>query len=160
MKFIRLSAPAADQFVDGGFQLATLVKPQAKPAIEAPVIMASAPADTSASRARLAGDAEPDAEPRASRPVSDMVHVASYSLPEKPAAKSASPKLPPVAAATSQPVPKPARKVTATKPVKPATADPLSPLPAAKPKAKGDAPSAGATKATDSKRNSKESGSD
>ena len=28
VKFIRLSAPNADQFVDGGFQLATLVAPQ------------------------------------------------------------------------------------------------------------------------------------
>src|SRR5689334_14581613 len=36
VRAIRLSAPTADQFVDSGFQLATLVKPDAKPAIEAP----------------------------------------------------------------------------------------------------------------------------
>ena len=41
VKFIRLSAPNADQFVDGGFQLATLVAPQKTPAIEAPVVLAS-----------------------------------------------------------------------------------------------------------------------
>ena len=34
VKFIRLSAPSADQFVDGGFQLATLVAPQKKPSID------------------------------------------------------------------------------------------------------------------------------
>ncbi len=43
VKFIRLSAPNADQFVDGGFQLATLVAPQKRPAIDAPVVLASAP---------------------------------------------------------------------------------------------------------------------
>ena len=43
VKFIRLAAPNADQFVDGGFQLATMVAPQMRPAIEAPVVLASAP---------------------------------------------------------------------------------------------------------------------
>ena len=159
VRFIRLSAPSADQFVEGGFQLATLAKPEARPAIEAPVIMASAPAASSASGPRLAGDAGPEAAPRPSRPVSDMVHVASYSVPEQPAAKAVPPKPPPTAAAALPPAPKPARTAPATKPVKTATADPLSPLPATKPKAKGDAPAAG-SKAAESKRNAKESGSD
>ena len=45
--FIRLSAPTADQFVEGGFQLATMAKPDAKPVIEAPVVLASAPIEHS-----------------------------------------------------------------------------------------------------------------
>ena len=159
VRFIRLSAPSADQFVEGGFQLATLAKPEARPAIEAPVIMASAPVEPSASQPRLAGDSAPEAAPRPSRPVSDMVHVASYSVPQKPVAKAAPPPLPPKAGATLPPVPKTARPAPATKPVKTATADPLSPLPAARPKAKGDAPAVD-SKATESKRNARESGSD
>src|ERR1043165_7520326 len=42
VKFIRLSAPNADQFVDGGFKLATLVAPPKRPAIDAPVVLAAA----------------------------------------------------------------------------------------------------------------------
>ncbi len=49
--FIRLSAPTADQFLEGGFQLATMVKPAPKPVIEAPIVLASAPVDQSVARA-------------------------------------------------------------------------------------------------------------
>ena len=138
VRFIRLSAPTADQFVDGGFQLATLVKPTPKPAIEAPVILASAPIEQSVGQPKLTGDAdEPGPAMRASRPVSEMVHVASYTVPEKPA--MATP-------AIAKPVAKPAvtsvrptRIQPATKTVKTATADPLAPLSSARPKAKGSA---------------------
>ncbi len=145
VKFIRLSAPSADQFVDGGFQLATLVKPLPRPAIEAPVVLASAPVDSSVAQPRFGGDANMPAETdqRASRPMSEMVHVASYSMPQRPA--------PAPARAITQ-LPKPAastvkaellggvKKTPATKPVKSATADPLAPLSLAKPKAKGERP--------------------
>ena len=141
VRFIRLSAPSADQFVDGGFQLATLVKPTPKPAIEAPVILASAPIDADVGQPRLTGDAdESDAALPRSRPVSEMVHVASYTVPQRRELTA-----PPAA----RPLPKPAvtgtkapRVSTATKPVKTATADPLAPLPSGKPKAKGSAPKA------------------
>ena len=57
VRFIRLSAPTADQFVDGGFRLATLATPQKKPAIEAPVVLASAPLEqTLPQQPRLTGD--------------------------------------------------------------------------------------------------------
>ena len=39
-----LSAPAAHQFVGGGFELARLIEPEKGPAFEAPVVLASAPA--------------------------------------------------------------------------------------------------------------------
>ena len=48
--FIRLSAPTADQFLEGGFQLASMVKPAPKTTIEAPIVLASTPC----SRARQA----------------------------------------------------------------------------------------------------------
>jgi hypothetical protein len=133
VKFIRLAAPNADQFVDGGFQLATLAAPRKRPAMEAPVVLASAQVEPE--QPRMGGDA--DEPPPASRPVGELMHVASYTVPERPAAdKPVPPK-----AATARPAPAPASKVpAATKPVKTATADPLAPLSAAKAKAKAGAP--------------------
>jgi len=130
VRFIRLSAPTADQFVDGGFQLATLVKPIPKPAIEAPVILAAAPVQQSVAEPKLTDDTD-EAHPQVSRPVSEMIHVASYTVPQQPAIKPA--------VTTSR-----ATKPPATKPVKTATADPLAPLPTGKAKAKGSAPKAAA----------------
>ena len=152
VKFIRLAAPTADQFVDGGFQLATLVAPPKKPAIEAPVVLASAPVEQAIpQQPGLAGDPA-DSRP-APRAASEMVHVASYSLPERQAATKPMMTTRPV---ISRPVAinpgsaKPLadkRAAAATKPAKTAMADPLAPLPSDKAKAKGGAPaaSAGAT---------------
>ena len=44
VKVLALSAPSADQFVEGGFQLARLGRPEPKLNVEAPVVLASAPA--------------------------------------------------------------------------------------------------------------------
>ena len=44
VKVLALSAPSADQFLDGGFALAKLVAPQEKVNLDAPVVLASAPA--------------------------------------------------------------------------------------------------------------------
>jgi hypothetical protein len=44
-----LSAPAADQFLKGGFELARLAQPERKVDFQAPVVLASAPAPTSKS---------------------------------------------------------------------------------------------------------------
>jgi len=148
VKFIRLSAPTADQFVDGGFQLASLAKPEAKPAIDAPVILAAAPVGQS-DRPKLARESvEPEAVPGPSRSPSEMMHVASFSVPERatttrPAVVRPTPArpLPPKANGVAV---KPLRTAPATKPVKTATADPLAPLSAEKPKAKGTASAASA----------------
>jgi hypothetical protein len=156
VKFIRLSAPNADQFVDGGFQLATLVAPQKRPAIETPVVLASAPISQQIpQKPRLIGDADQsDAIPHPSQPVSEMMHVASYSIPERASVpKPMTPKL-----VVTKPAPakvaavkvdsvstaKPLKSASATKPVKTATADPLAPLSVATAKAKGSAPAASA----------------
>jgi hypothetical protein len=121
-RFIRLSAPAADQFVEGSFQLAALVRPQPKPAIAAPVVLAAAPAEQSVVRPGLTSDsaeAQPPAIAKAKEPA-ELLHVASYSKPERrvdaPAKKPA-----PAKPAASKPI--------ASKPLKSASADPLAPLP-------------------------------
>jgi hypothetical protein len=44
VKVLALSAPSADQFLEGGFQLARLGRPDPTPAVDAPVVLASAPA--------------------------------------------------------------------------------------------------------------------
>ena len=120
VKVIRLSAPSADQFVESSFQLATLGKPETRPAIEAPVIYAAAPAPARREPVVTNDDGSGPALTRATRPLGEMMHVAGYSKPD--------PK--PVRAAT--------KPVAPLKPVKTATADPLGPLPGARTSAKSD----------------------
>jgi len=135
-RFIRLSAPSADQFVEGGFQLAALVRPQKRPAIEAPVVLAAAPAAETIARPVVTSDAD-DTPPPADvkrRDAADLLHTARYEKPAPLAEKKP---------------PKPASPVTA-KPVKTATADPLAPLPIAQASAKGGAPKSTPAKPKDS----------
>jgi hypothetical protein len=147
VKVIRLSAPSADQFVENSFQLATLAKPDATPAVEAPIVYASAPAPQRREPV-VTNDDDDGAVPastapapvRASRPLGEMMHVASFS---KPAVKAL-----PSVARTALPLPRtaarpelatPAKsKAPAAKPVKTATADRLGPLPGASTKTKSD----------------------
>src|SRR6185503_7767205 len=44
VKVLALSAPAADQFLGGSFELARLTQPERKVDFQAPVVLASAPA--------------------------------------------------------------------------------------------------------------------
>jgi hypothetical protein len=139
-RFIRLSAPSADQFVEGGFQLAALVRPNKRPAIDAPVVLAAAPAGRSLTRPITTSDAD-DTPPLAVDEASDpaeLLHTASYSKPDPVAQR------------------KPARPVepAATKPMKSTTADPLAPLPVPAASAKGGAPKSSPVKpkVTDSAR--------
>lgn len=134
VKFIQLSAPTADQFVDGGFQLATLVRPEPKPVVDAPVIMAAAPVDN-AGQPSLSDDAVAAVEPamKPSKAASDMIHVAGFTTAAKVKAETQDMPRPAVALP-----PKAVPAKPATKPVKTATTDPLSPLPGAKAKGKGD----------------------
>lgn len=124
--FIRLSAPTADQFLEGGFQLATMVKPAPKPAIEAPIVLASAPAEQGVARPPATSDgdvAKAGAAIRHPAPsAQDMMHIASY---ERPPAK-------PTAIDSPRPAQPRAAKPAATKATKVASVDALAPLPAAK----------------------------
>ncbi|HEU4499406.1 MAG TPA: hypothetical protein VFR60_08730 [Sphingomicrobium sp.] len=166
VKFIRLSAPTADQFVEGGFQLATMVAPQKKPVIEAPVVLASAPVEQAIpQRPRLTGDADrPEVATTTAKSPSEMMHVAGYTVPDKALAKPASIKpstikpsaVRSIAPGSAAAVDKPQKTGSATKTAKSTISDPLAPLPSAKPKAKGGAPAAFADGATSQSRTSKD----
>lgn len=139
VRVLALSAPSADQILGDKFQLARLVRPEQKPAVEAPVVLASAPAvprqlqpeaETAATGGQLLHEAglkiaEPSA-PRAAAPRADDgkpadVKIAATKPAEtKPSADSKK--------AGDKPVKPPAAAVT--KPVRTAKNDPLAPLPA------------------------------
>lgn len=159
VKVLALSAPSADQFLDGGFALAKLVAPQDKVDLDAPVVLAAAPADGPGPRIegrRQDGDSEPAEGVSAGQ----MLHVASLKRDIKPEARPiaeqavAAPK--PATAAVKpvgqKPTDKPTNKTAAAAkaPVrakaasassakgpaakgKPATSDPLAPLAPEKP---------------------------
>ena len=127
-RFIRLSAPSADQFVEGGFQLAAMVRPERRPAIEAPVVLAAARAGEAIARPVVTSDADDTPPPAVARrgDASELLHTASYAKPEALVARKPA---------------KPPSPVTA-KPSKSAAADPLAPLPGPTASAKGGAPKA------------------
>ena len=134
-RFIRLSAPSADQFVEGGFQLAAMVRPDKRPVIQAPVVLAAAPAEQSLARPLVTSDAD-NAPPTAvakRRDVTELLHIASYAKPDRTLEQK--PKMPAA----------PAR----AKPVKSATADPLAPLPGLAASANGGGPTPLAAKPKD-----------
>jgi hypothetical protein len=155
--FIRLSAPTADQFLEGGFQLATMTKPDAKPVIEAPVVLASAPVEHNVAQRPAASDgdeAKPVGAARTPAPsASDMMRVASYS--RSPVAAKTAP-------VTTDKAKTPAAKLSPARPAaakgtKVAAADALAPLPTAKAAAK--APASGGSSAVASiSRKTKDSG--
>ena len=130
VRVLALSAPTADQFLDGGFQLASLMQPQRRIELEAPVVLASASA--SGERPQVAG-VEQDSEEKveSSHAASDLLHVASLkrSAPERDAPARAS--APKAAAKKAGDKPSSAASDSMTKPLKTAKVDPLAPLPEA-----------------------------
>ena len=135
-RFIRLAAPSADQFVEGGFQLAAMVRPNSRPAIEAPVVLAAAPAGDSLARPVATSDADDAPPPAVAKrgDAAELLHTASYDRPAPLETRKPAKTQPPVT----------------VKPVKSATADPLAPLPPASASAKGGAPKSLPAKPKDS----------
>jgi hypothetical protein len=125
-RFIRLSAPSADQFVEGGFQLAAMVRPEKRPQIDAPVVLAAAPAPDRLTQPVVTNDSDnaPSARIAKRGDAADFLHSASFSKPESVAEPK---RIAPSATVTA-------------KPVKSATADPLAPLPTAAGSAKAGIP--------------------
>ena len=138
-----LSAPSAEQFLNGSFELARLTQPERQVDFQAPVVLASAPA--SESRAAPIGAPDTDETGAPAAPANtDLLHQASLKtdareVPAKPSA-GYSPQPgktftdQPVAAATPAPknsVDKPglAAAKAMTKPIRLAKIDPLAPLP-------------------------------
>lgn len=141
VKVLALSAPAADQFLDGGFALARLTKPAPQDQLEAPVVLAAAPADgpkpiVQGAPQRQADNGEGGVSAR------DLLSVASLRTAPPPSSRvTTNLTAKPASTVTADLKPKavPVRKLAASdvaaakpnkmaKPAKPA-GDPLAPLP-------------------------------
>jgi hypothetical protein len=133
-RFIRLAAPSADQFVEGGFQLAALVRPDRRPAIEAPVVLAAAPA---LAPQVVTNDGDDTPRPSVATPsdAADLLRTASY---ERPAALAAKKPAEPATAKRGLAVAKKPSKQAVLSVAK--AADPLAPLPTASAPGAGGAP--------------------
>ena len=150
-----LSAPAADQFLKGGFELARLAQPERKVDFQAPVVMASAPAPQ---KTAPLGQAETDdsGTPTAVAP-NALLHQASYktetrevparTVVELPPTTSKSTGRPAIAAkpVLTKPVAKPG--LAAAQPVKKAETKQPPKLASAAPKKSVDKPALAAAKA-------------
>lgn len=145
LRALSLSAPSASQILGDKFQLARLVRPEPKLDVEAPVVLASAPAPEP--QRPLADDSDPD-----SASATQLLHQASYETPPKPApqpAAGAAParhgdaRKPATAAAPRKPDKKAGdnsanlASASVTRPLRTAKVDPLAPLPAGHPTVKG-----------------------
>ncbi len=113
---LALSAPTHDQFLQGGFELARLARPDQAVAFEAPVVLATAPAP----EAPKVGRAMKDEDGKASvsgRP-SSLMHSASLQTETREVPEKAVAKLPLTTAAKSSDGP-----VTAAKPARTGSQD-------------------------------------
>jgi hypothetical protein len=154
VRVLALSAPSADQFLEGGFQLARLARPDEKLNVEAPVVLASAPAPQPTSPPLEEGEPAVESGAGATSTAAQLMRQASLKLPLREtiaveAAREPSPRrlAEPVKAPESKQAktvekkavsapPKKAgdKKVETaakpvTKPVRMARVDPLAPLP-------------------------------
>jgi hypothetical protein len=94
VKVLALSAPSADQFLEGGFELARLTQPERKVDFQAPVVLASAPAPAGARPPIGEAGKDEAGAPTASPPSASprqMLREASYTVqtrevPVKPVA--------------------------------------------------------------------------
>jgi hypothetical protein len=98
VKVLALSAPQAQQFLEGEFQLATLAAPTKKIDPSAPIVLASAPAPAPQGPALTDDDG---GEAKAGPTARDLMQVASYKretpqAPEKTVDKAPNPKPQPV----------------------------------------------------------------
>jgi hypothetical protein len=140
VKVLALSAPAADQFLSGSFELAKLTQPQRKVEFGAPVVLAAAPAPQPQQTPIGEVEADDSGTPIAATP---LLHQASLKtetreVPVKPVAVMPQPTLiksteHPVTAAKpvdKKSVDKPglAAAKPVTRPVRIAKNDPLAPL--------------------------------
>ncbi len=118
VKVLALSAPSADQFLDGGFALARMVAPNREVDLEAPVVLAAAPANGPRPQVEGAPQQDPDEGVSASQ----MLHTAS--LKREIRADENAVESPKRVAPASAPTP------AKSKTTKLAQADPLAPQPA------------------------------
>jgi hypothetical protein len=142
VKVLALSAPSADQFLSGSFELAKLARPEQKPPFEAPVVLASAPAPKPQQAPIGQADTDDSGAP-ATASASAMLHQASLktetrevpvkavaAVPQLPALKSTDRPVTAASPVKKKSVDKPglAAAKPVTKPVRLAKNDPLAPL--------------------------------
>lgn len=114
-KVLALSAPSADQFLGGSFELARLAKPQHQIDLQAPVVLASA---RTAERGDAIRDVASGNEPAPARSARELMREASLSTGTREVPAKTAP------AVTQPAAPKSTdRPVTAAKPVKDRSAD-------------------------------------
>jgi hypothetical protein len=149
-----LAAPAADQFVKGGFELARLAKPEKKIDFQAPVVLASAPA-APAPKPVVGQPETDDAGAPTTQPVGGLLHQASYKIPTREVpARQVAELAHATAKAPDEPatVAKPALKKSAAKPdlaaAHPSAAKPVK-VALARPKLASKAVAASAKKSVD-----------
>jgi hypothetical protein len=121
-KVLALSAPSADQFLKGGFELAKMTAPVNQAPVEAPMVLASAPAPERSAQPVMNSDA--DAPAHRAQPKSGpaaMLHVASLKRTVEVPSKAAR-QIAPVSA-------KPMLKLPPGKPVAKAEAKPSTKAP-------------------------------
>jgi hypothetical protein len=159
VKVLALSAPSADQFLSGSFELAKLAQPQHKVDFQAPVVLASAPA-REASKPPIGEAATDDSGAPTGVAPNTLLHQASLKTETREVPVKSAADLPLAAGSKSAERPttaaKPAPKISAdspglaaaqsipkksvdkaavsaakpvTKPVRLAKVDPLAPLP-------------------------------
>ena len=83
VRVLALSAPSADQFLEGGFQLARLARPQEKLNVEAPVVLASAPAPQPTSPSLEEGEPTVESGAGATSTAAQLMRQASLRLPDR-----------------------------------------------------------------------------
>jgi hypothetical protein len=113
VKVLALSAPSADQFLGGSFELARLAQPENKVDFQAPVVLASAPAPES--RAQLGAPAADDSGARAAVVPSRLLHEASLKTETREVPARAPVALPQTVAHKSTPKPATAARPAQTK---------------------------------------------
>jgi hypothetical protein len=131
VKVLALSAPSADQLLEGGFQLARIARPKDQLNVEAPVVLASAPAPQPTSPPLVDNGPAAESGAGATSTAAQLMRQASLKLPEREMVESA-PKAAPrklaeparatdteqkaVKAAEKKPAPVNAQKPAETKP--------------------------------------------
>jgi hypothetical protein len=115
VRVLALSAPSADQFLEGGFQLARLGRPEPTPAVEAPVVLASAPAPHPRSAPLEEGEPVADGA-GASIPAASLMREASLRVPIRETMTASEPSAHQARLAESAAKPAPAKETASGKP--------------------------------------------
>lgn len=153
VKVLALSAPSADQFLEGGFQLARLGRPEPKLNVEAPVVLASAPAPHPQPAPLEEGERRAAGAGATASSAAQLMQQASLRVPVRDAIQPAEPIVKPELR-KEQPVAKKAAaptKAVADKSDKTSVSKTAKPAPTKSAKAPDSKPAAAEKKAGDKK---------